>query len=1273
MQHQGDTPRNQVQCAFDVRFFSQNVRGINDAFKRKKVFNNFNDKADIIFVQESHSTSKLQAKWDADWTGDIRYSHGTSASCGCMIMFKASVDREIIDTKADENGRYLMVKCLIQGQKMFLVNVYGPNKENEHAMFLNDLTESVKNFYDEDFYHVIFGGDWNFIENLSLDKKGGMQKTWEKSINQMNKLKELYDLVDIWRIRNPDKKQFSWHSNMTPRVFTRLDRFYISDNMQSSIEHASLTPGLCTDHSAIVFHLKCNATILGQGFWKLNTQLLKDAKFIEEINKTIDQVLNLAPENTSNKRIRWDFLKYKVKETAIRESKSRAVKKRADIKLLEKKVTEAEKILISLPDSQAALEMKKQAEKALDSYHIERTRGLIIQSRSQYYEDGEKNSKLFLNLVKSNQEKAMIRSLKINDTETVMDQKEILNELERFYKTLYTSKQPKDATAYIESIKQSDEIPQINEESILKLSEELTKEALAKIVKGCPPNKSPGNDGLPKEFYVVFWTRVSDLLLEALKESIAHGEMSTSQKQSIIRLIPKKDRDKLLIKNWRPLNLINSDTKFYTKWVASKIVPSLNNIIHSNQVAYVKGRFIGEGIKTIEGVINFIRENKLDGYILAIDFEKAFDSIEWEYLWKSMEAFGYPEAYIRLIKVAYNNMEACVINGGTTTRYFRITRGVRQGDPISAYLFIIALELLAIKIRNNKKIKGITIGGVEIKLSAYADDISLFTADFKSAIEIFRELDIYAELTGLRCNKEKTECLRLGKSNMEHERRVEVKWVNYLKITGITFTIEGIDIKKNTEKILEKFESQLSLWKARQISVLGRSQIIKTFGFSQLRFLSNMFVIPLELIKQLKTIAFNFLWNGSERGKVKRRAIVADIKSGGIRFPDLDAILKTQHITWVKRFLYSPAHSWKSIFIWQLDKLGGVHIIRNTSFSPSVIKDDTKLMVFYRQVLSSWFEWNTEDLARHNIKDQQLHYNRYITRPNMQPIFYPDLIKKKVIYVKDIINETNEFVSCDILMQQKQLNVVEYMKYISILKCINNDMKSLLAVDDDLTPSNQKPKIDMLQKMSSKQLYENVLSKTTERPTSETKLSEIFEIDVSHDDWERIYRLPYSPTIETKLRSFQFKVNHNIYYTNEKLHRVAIRESPNCSFCDQHTETLEHLFIACPYVVPLWIFLCQILKESHSLDNIEARDKIFGMFQQIDNTSYDIINHLIITVKYYVHICKYMTKIPEKKGLIEMIRDTERLEKLIAMRKGKLERHQNKWNRFITELDATNT
>ena len=132
-------------------------------------------------------------------------------------------------------------------------------------------------------------------------------------------------------------------------------------------------------------------------------------------------------------------------------------------------------------------------------------------------------------------------------------------------------------------------------------------------LKSTSRNKSPGNDGLPYEFYKTFWNEIKAPLFDSLQEGLTQGKLSTSQRQSIIRLIPKKDKPPIFIKNWRPLNQSNCDQKLFAKFLAFLLLCVISSLIHPSQVAYIRGRYIGEGIRTIEGIIEYLKENNLEG------------------------------------------------------------------------------------------------------------------------------------------------------------------------------------------------------------------------------------------------------------------------------------------------------------------------------------------------------------------------------------------------------------------------------------------------------------------------------------------------------------------------------------------------------------------------------------------------------------------------------------------------------------------------------------
>ena len=163
------------------------------------------------------------------------------------------------------------------------------------------------------------------------------------------------------------------------------------------------------------------------------------------------------------------------------------------------------------------------------------------------------------------------------------------------------------------------------------------------------------------------------------------GELTSSQKQAVITLIQKKDRDVILIKNWRPISLINVDIKIASKALAFRVRNVLPSLIHCDQTAYVKGRYIGESVRLIDDLLKYTEEENSDGILFAADIEKAFDSVDHNFIYATLKKFGFGSDFIQWIKTLSKNSQSCVMNMETQPDTL-ILKGVQ--DRAILYLHI---------------------------------------------------------------------------------------------------------------------------------------------------------------------------------------------------------------------------------------------------------------------------------------------------------------------------------------------------------------------------------------------------------------------------------------------------------------------------------------------------------------------------------------------------------------------------------------------------------
>ena len=279
----------------------------------------------------------------------------------------------------------------------------------------------------------------------------------------------------------------------------------------------------------------------------------------------------------------------------------------------------------------------------------------------------------------------------------------------------------------------------------------------------------------------------------------------------------------------------------------------LNRLIHINQKGFLAGRYIGENINNAMSIINYCKSTNIDALLIFLDYNKAFDSIEWIIIENALKYFGLKNNIIKYIKYIYTDNSSFIVNNGNISKFFKLSRGLRQGCPLSPYLFIMAVEILAIMIRKNKNIIGINIGDKECKLNQYADDTFLATINSdKSVREIFMLINKFSLISGLTLNQDKTEVLHIGKGPVS--KIIDKAWLRKeVNSLGIKISLNNNECTENNyHDKLVKIENCLKVWKQRDLSIIGKIHIIKSLANSQLVYMWSNLAKPLEQFLRIR-------------------------------------------------------------------------------------------------------------------------------------------------------------------------------------------------------------------------------------------------------------------------------------------------------------------------------------------------------------------------------------------------------------------------------------
>ncbi|XP_012819057.2 uncharacterized protein LOC105947410 [Xenopus tropicalis] len=851
---------------------SWNIRGLNSKFKRSLMFTYLKRyPPSILLLQETHLTGQKILALKKPWVGWHYHSTYSSYSRGVSILIRKGVPFEFIKLHTDYYGRFMILHGLLAHKPITIVNMYIPP-----PFAMSVLDQVVSKLAEFPISPFLIMGDFNNCMNPSLDRS----KIEPNTSTRLAGWADALHLTEVWRWKNPTARVFSCHS-LTHKSLSRIDLAFTSADLLPMVDTIQYLPQALSDHSPLSLSFRWNPSQVDR-LWRLSPLWLKNDVVAAQNQNAYTEYWELNDKSASPPTL-WDASKAVMRGELIAVISQVREEKKEHLNEAEKTLIAAEATHTQNP-TEHTYEQLLSARSSLSRATVSLTRKAVLYQNQRIFEQGDKISKLLAYLSKPQNNSTAISHIRQDDGTLTTEPKTIAQQFASYYKNLYTTTVTYTKAQLIQYLA-SIPIPKLTPADRAYLDAPITRQEIADAIATLPPNKTPGPDGLPSNWYKALSENIPTKLLETLQYAYDNQALPASFAEALIVVIPKPGKDPSLCSSYRPISLINTDAKILAVRL-QRVVPDR---VHPDQSGFMPGRSTDINLRRLFTNLQIPHLETGTRAVASLDSAKAFDSIEWGYLWEVLSDFGFGQSFLKWIKLLHQRPTARVRVNGITSLPFSLERGTRQGCPLSPILFALAIEPLAILIRNTPGIKGLTYGNIKEKVSLYADDLLVYLVDPRDSLTSLLQLvDNFGHYSGLRINWDKSILCPVDPLQPQPVvPNIPLKWANQFKYLGVWITVDFTKyMSLNLDPLLSDLKTRLAQWSKLPLSLWGRINIIKMIYLPKfLYILHNAPVFILKtFFKTLNQIILPFVWN-NRPPRMAWTKLCAPLTEGGLALP----------------------------------------------------------------------------------------------------------------------------------------------------------------------------------------------------------------------------------------------------------------------------------------------------------------------------------------------------------------------------------------------------